>query len=57
MYAAVVRVFEKRGRVYLGDCGVEIVKREGYEGYSEHVFDRGKEARLWEDSLKMVGLS
>ncbi|KUJ06805.1 short chain dehydrogenase [Mollisia scopiformis] len=65
VYAAVGKVFEKKGRLYLVDCDVESPKTNGKEGaiddtrqgYSPHIFDKEKEARLWEDSLKMVGVT
>ncbi|KAE8444739.1 hypothetical protein EG329_014299 [Mollisiaceae sp. DMI_Dod_QoI] len=56
VYAAVGNVFEKKGRLYLVDCDVEKPwTDEEKDGYSPHIFDKDKEARLWNDSLKMVG--
>jgi hypothetical protein len=55
--AAVGKVFEGKGRLYLEDCGVAGPTTDGSEGYKEYAFDKEKEARLWEDSLKMVGLA
>ncbi|KAF8861672.1 NAD(P)-binding protein [Acephala macrosclerotiorum] len=57
VYAAVGQVFEKKGRLYLVDCDVEQEKTDKKDGYSPHIYDKDKEARLWEDSLKMVGLT
>jgi NAD(P)-dependent dehydrogenase (short-subunit alcohol dehydrogenase family) len=55
--AAVGKVFEGKGRLYLEDCDVAGPTTDGSEGYKEYAFDKEKEARLWEDSLKMVGLA
>lgn len=57
VYAAVGKEFEGKGRMYLVDCNVEVEKMEGREGFSAYVFDEVKEGRLWEDSLRMVGLA
>lgn len=57
--AAVGKDFEGVGRVYLADCAIEPAKadaKEGQDGYATWAFDKEKEAKLWEDSLKMVGL-
>ncbi|KAH9213593.1 hypothetical protein DL95DRAFT_302078 [Leptodontidium sp. 2 PMI_412] len=57
--AAVGKDFEGVGRVYLADCAIEPPKanaKEGHDGYAVWAFDKEKEAKLWEDSLKMVGL-
>lgn len=57
--AAVGKVYEGKGRLYLEDCDTAKPTVEGletYEGYMEHAFDQEKEARLWKDSLGMVGL-
>jgi hypothetical protein len=50
-------VFEGKGRLYLEDCDVAGPTTDGSEGYKEYAFDKEKEARLWEESLKMVGLA
>lgn len=55
--AAVAKIYEGRGRLYLEDCAIAGVTENGDEGYSAHAFDKEKEARLWDDSLKMVGLT
>ena len=54
--AAVGGVFEGKGRVYLEDCEEAGATVDGSGGYSAYAFDKDKEARLWRDSLKMVGL-
>lgn len=57
--AAVGEDFEGKGRLYLADCAIEPAKKdaqEGQDGYSEWAFDKEKEARLWNDSLKMIAL-
>lgn len=56
--AAVGKVYEGKGRLYLVDCAaVEQEASEGKPGYAKWTFDEEKEKRLWEDSLKMVGLA
>ncbi|KAA6416115.1 MAG: hypothetical protein FRX48_00834 [Lasallia pustulata] len=55
--AAVGKVYERKGRLYLENCDTAAEKVDEKEGYAAHAFDREKEARLWEDSLKMVGLA
>ena len=58
--AAVGKEFEGKGRLYLEDCEVAKLSEGGdfaAGGYVGHAFDKEKEARLWEDSLKMVGLN
>lgn len=58
--AAIGSDWENKGGKYLDDCaetqlGVDDGDVEGY-GYVSHTFDPEKEARLWRDSLKIVGL-
>jgi NAD(P)-dependent dehydrogenase (short-subunit alcohol dehydrogenase family) len=63
--AAVGKEYEGKGRVYFEDCDLAGPHGDGKNGddvdansgYGEHAFDKEKEASLWEDSLKMVGLS
>ncbi|TKA80098.1 hypothetical protein B0A49_02443 [Cryomyces minteri] len=58
--AAVGRVYEGRGGLYLEDCDVAAPAKEadlGAQGHAAHAFDKEKEARLWGDSLKMVGVT
>jgi NAD(P)-dependent dehydrogenase (short-subunit alcohol dehydrogenase family) len=57
VYAAVGKVFEKKGRLYLNDCDIESPNTGDNEGYAPHAFDKEKEARLWDESSKMVGLT
>ena len=52
--AAVGKVYEKKGRLYLEDCDTAELTKTGEEGYAAYAFDKEKEARLWKDSLKMV---
>ncbi|KAK4693809.1 hypothetical protein P7C71_g3654, partial [Lecanoromycetidae sp. Uapishka_2] len=54
--AAVGKDYEGKGRLYLEDCDTAGPTKNGDAGYMSYAFDREKEARLWEDSLKMVGL-
>ncbi|KAL3420735.1 WW domain-containing oxidoreductase [Phlyctema vagabunda] len=54
--AAVGKDFEGKGRLYLEDCDVAGPHKGGIEGYKEHAYNKENEARLWKDSLKMVGL-
>lgn len=55
--AAVGKVYEKKGRLYLEDCDTAEPTKNGDGGYVAHAFDKEKEAELWEDSLKMVGIT
>ncbi len=55
--AAVGKVYERKGRLYLEDCDTAELTKSGAEGYVAYAFDKKKEGRLWEDSLKMVGLN
>jgi len=56
--AAVGKEYEGEGRLYFEDCDLATpTEDDGMSGYGKHAFDKEKEARLWEDSLKMVGLS
>ncbi|TKA72822.1 hypothetical protein B0A49_05289 [Cryomyces minteri] len=58
--AAVGRVYEGKGGLYLEDCDVAAPAKEadlGAQGHAAHAFDKEKEARLWRDSLKMVGVT
>jgi hypothetical protein len=59
--AAIGKEYEGVGGKYLEDCGEWGPVKEGEYypfdfGYGEHAFDEEKEARLWKESLKMVGL-
>ena len=57
VYAAVGGAYEGKGRMYLEDCDTAGPTVDGNLGFSAYAFDKEKEARLWEDSLKMVGLT
>lgn len=61
VYAAVGNTFEGKGRLYLEDCDIAKpasgATMAGTAGYATWAYDKEKEARLWEDSLKMVGLT
>lgn len=59
--AAVGKEWEGRGGIYLNDCA-EAEKGEddgvmSKGSYVSHTYDAEEEARLWKDSLKLVGLS
>jgi NAD(P)-dependent dehydrogenase (short-subunit alcohol dehydrogenase family) len=54
--AAVGKEYEGKGRLYLNDCETAEAGMKGQNGYVPYAFDKEKEARLWIDSLKMVGL-
>lgn len=61
VWAAVGREWENKGGVYLAECaetkrGNDLHEVAG-EGYAGHAYNPDGEARLWRDSLKMVGLS
>ena len=55
--AAVGKIYEGKGRLYLDNCEVAPPTEDGDGGHSKYAFDKEKEARLWNDSLKMVGLT
>jgi NAD(P)-dependent dehydrogenase (short-subunit alcohol dehydrogenase family) len=55
--AALGKEYEGRGRLYFEDCDLSHQTEDNTNGYAKYAFDKEKEARLWEDSLKMVGLS
>jgi NAD(P)-dependent dehydrogenase (short-subunit alcohol dehydrogenase family) len=61
IYAAIGKEWEGKGRIFLEDCAQPgpLVDYNDYSqaGYAAHAFDKEKEAKLWEDSLKMVGLA
>ncbi|OBU00532.1 hypothetical protein VE01_01049 [Pseudogymnoascus verrucosus] len=60
VFAAVAQELEGKGALYLENCMVaEPLKPEPGmldPGYAVHAFDEEKEERLWNESLKMVGL-
>jgi hypothetical protein len=61
VWAAVSKGLEGKGGLYLSDCSVA----EGDDAdqcpfsvkYASHAYNADEEARLWKDSLQMVGLS
>ena len=54
--AAVGKEYEGTGRLYFEDCGLARPTEDNMSGYAKYAFDKEKEAKLWEDSLKIVGL-
>jgi hypothetical protein len=61
VWAAVAKEWESKGGRYLAECedapkGEDDHSAEGF-GTVPHTYDAEKEARLWRDSLKMVGLA
>jgi NAD(P)-dependent dehydrogenase (short-subunit alcohol dehydrogenase family) len=61
VWAAIGQEWEKKGGEYLADCGKTTRGNDNHEiagvGFAGHAYDAEKEARLWKDSLKMVGLA
>jgi NAD(P)-dependent dehydrogenase (short-subunit alcohol dehydrogenase family) len=61
VWAAIGQEWEKKGGEYLAECGKTTRGNDNHEiagvGFAGHAYDAGKEARLWKDSLKMVGLT
>ena len=55
--AAVGPGYEGKGRLYLDNCVTAGATEDGDNGYSTYAFEKEKEARLWKDSLTMVGLT
>ncbi|CAG9988138.1 unnamed protein product [Clonostachys byssicola] len=57
--AAVGQEWEGKGGKYLEDCAVASPKAyiPGLTGVSDYAYDEGKETRLWELTLKTLGLS
>lgn len=60
IWAAIGKEWEGRGGVYLNDCAeAERGEDDGVPAkgsYVSHTYNAKEEARLWKDSLKMVGL-
>lgn len=60
VWAAIGREWENKGGKYLVNCAVtpRAVDAGPLDdvGYAEHAYDPAKEARLWEDSLKIIGM-
>ncbi|CEO60427.1 Putative NAD(P)-binding Rossmann-fold containing protein [Penicillium brasilianum] len=61
VWAAIGQEWEKKGGEYLAECGKTTRGNDNHEiggvGFAGHAYDAEKAARLWEDSLKMVGLA
>ncbi|KAE8347866.1 hypothetical protein BDV24DRAFT_157345 [Aspergillus arachidicola] len=61
VWAAIGQEWEKKGGEYLAECGRTTRGDDNREvagvGFAGHAYDAEKEARLWKDSLKMVGLT
>jgi NAD(P)-dependent dehydrogenase (short-subunit alcohol dehydrogenase family) len=61
VWAAIGQEWEKKGGEYLAECGKTTRGNDNHEiagvGFAGHAYDAEKEARLWKDSLKMVGLA
>ncbi|KAH7381867.1 short-chain dehydrogenase/reductase-like protein [Cadophora sp. MPI-SDFR-AT-0126] len=60
VWAAIGKEWENKGGEYLAECGRTTRGNDKHEiagvGFAGHAYDPEKEARLWKDSLKMVGL-
>ncbi|KXG46431.1 Short-chain dehydrogenase/reductase SDR [Penicillium griseofulvum] len=60
VWAAIGQEWEKKGGEFLADCGKTTRGNDNREiagaGFAGHAYDPEREARLWKDSLKMVGL-
>jgi NAD(P)-dependent dehydrogenase (short-subunit alcohol dehydrogenase family) len=58
-WAAVSHALEGRGGNYIEDCQISQEWKEGQysPGYAAHAYDEAGEEKLWELSLKLVGLS
>jgi NAD(P)-dependent dehydrogenase (short-subunit alcohol dehydrogenase family) len=60
VWAAIGQEWEKKGGEYLAEC-CTTTRDDNHEitgpGFEGHAYDPEKEARLWKDSLKMVGLT
>ncbi|PCG96436.1 Hypothetical protein PENO1_068560 [Penicillium occitanis (nom. inval.)] len=61
VWAAIGQEWEKKGGEYLAECGKTARSNDNHEilgeGFAGHAYDAEKEARLWKDSLRMVGLT
>ncbi|VUC31651.1 unnamed protein product [Clonostachys rosea] len=57
--AVIGQEWEGKGGKYLEDCAVATPKitMPGLDGVSDYAYDEGKETRLWELTLKTLGLS
>lgn len=61
VWAAIGKEWEGKGGRYLADCAESEPLKDGESpigpGYAKHAYDPESEGRLWEDSLKLVGMS
>ncbi|CZR68863.1 related to reductases [Phialocephala subalpina] len=61
VWAAIGQEWEQKGGEYLAECDKTTRGNDNHEitgaGFAGHAYDLEKEARLWKDSLKMVGLT
>ncbi|KAI5245133.1 NAD(P)-binding protein [Aureobasidium subglaciale] len=61
VFAATAKALEGKGGMYLEDCQVPKQEAPGgvtyHQGHAAHAYDESLEAELWEDSLRMVGVS
>lgn len=59
VWAAIGKEWEDRGGEYLAECGKTTRGNDNHEitgvGFAGHAYDPEREARLWKDSLEMVG--
>ncbi|KAH7009151.1 short-chain dehydrogenase/reductase-like protein [Macrophomina phaseolina] len=60
VWAAIGKEWEDKGGEYLAECGKTTRGNDNHEiagvGFAGHAYDPEREARLWKDSLEMVGL-
>ena len=58
VWAAVSADWEGKGGKYLEDCAVSAPRaaETGYKGYAPWAFDEEAAKRLWEETLRMVGM-
>ena len=56
IWAAVGSEWEGRGGQYFEDCAVSCPHNDGFVGYGPHAYDKEGAARLWDVSLKLVGV-
>ncbi|KAL5603989.1 hypothetical protein FOVSG1_006739 [Fusarium oxysporum f. sp. vasinfectum] len=61
VWAAIGKEWENKGGEYLAECWKTVRGNDKHdivgEGFAGHAYDPENEARLWEDSLQMVGLA
>lgn len=61
VWAAIGKEWEDKGGEYLAECGKTTRGNDNHEvtgtGFAGHAYDSEAEARLWKDSLAMVGLT